>query len=232
MSACQKNRSVWERSVISTRCCYNGTERRASSFSASVRVHRHESTRLMTMLSDRTRQMFDDVSLVLRGNAGCCTSMSTGCARALLQSSVGHLQTITPDAWSRCVCNRRCINKVGQKWAEWMIVCTEGQNGAWRGLSCCPGAAGAEELDVLRQSSRWSAVFVCASGFSQPSCVPAVDFWWIPPDVSAYLLNVTEPQISTSWIFSKSAHSCGNQHAGQMNMYGDMIPPNISCCFK
>lgn len=201
MSACQKDRSVWERSVISTRCCYT-TERRDAFplFQHPLRVHRHESTRLTTMLSGRTRHMlmFDDVSTVLRGNGGCCTSMSTCSTRALLQSSVGHLQTFTPDAWSRCVCNRRCINKVGQKSAEWMIVSTEGQNGAWRRLSCCPGAAGAEELDVLRQSSRWSAVFVYASGSSQPSCVPAVDFWWIPPDVSAYLLNVTEPQIYTS----------------------------------
>lgn len=30
---------------------------------------------------------------------------------------------------------------------------------ALTGLSCCPGAAGAEELDVLRRSSRWNAVF-------------------------------------------------------------------------
>lgn len=153
MSACQKERSVWERSVISTRCCYT-TEQRDTFplFQHPLRVHRHESTRLTTMLSGRTRHMlmFDDVSSVLRGNGGCCTSMSTCSTRALLQSSVGHLQTFTPDAWSRCVCNRRCINKVGQKWAEWMIVSTEGQNGAWR-------SAVAPELLELKSWTCWDS---------------------------------------------------------------------------
>lgn len=41
------------------------------------------------------------------------------------------------------------------------------------GLSCCPGAAAAEELGVVRRSSRWR-LFVYASGSSQPSWVPAV----------------------------------------------------------
>lgn len=47
---------------------------------------------------------------------------------------------------------------------------------------------------MRRRSSRWSAGFVSASGSSQPSRLPAVDFWWIPPDFSAQLLSFTEPR--------------------------------------